>query len=137
MLERWVTLTLIVMLFFAAGSFFGKVALLRDTSPRVYFFEAIGTLTVFTTFVLFNREKIFPNFSVNYFGLLMGLTWGIGTILFIYVLKIGKLSVILPLTALYPGITVLLAVVFLKETLGPREIAGIVLALISGMLLAR
>jgi transporter family protein len=137
MIPSWLVLSFIVMFFFALGSFFGKLALLRDTSYRVYFFEAVGTLTVFATFVLLNRGKIFEGFSVNYWGLLMGLSWGIGTVIFIYVLAVGRVSIIVPFTALYPAITVLLAVIFLNESLGPRETLGIILAVVAGMLLAK
>lgn len=137
MMPKWLLLSFIVMFLIALGSFLGKVALLKDSSMRVYFFEAIGTLTVFTVFALINREAIFSNFSINPYGLLMGISWGVGTVVFLYALEIGKVSLIVPLTALYPAIAVILAVIFLGETLGPREIAGIALAIIAGMLLAK
>lgn len=137
MAERWIPLTLTVMVLFALGSFFGKAALIKDSSTRVYFFEAIGTLTVFSIFFFFKRAEITDNFWVNQYGLLMGLSWGIGTVLFIYVLQFGKLSIILPLTALYPAITVLLAILFLNESINLREIIGIMFAVMSGVLLAR
>jgi hypothetical protein len=74
-------MTLLALVCFSLGSFLGKVASFKDISYRVYFFEGVGTLTVFTTFVVWNRNAIFNNFSVNYPALLMGLSWGIGTIL--------------------------------------------------------
>ena len=67
----------------------------------------------------------------------MGLCWGIGTVLFIIALKDAKLSVTVPLTGLYPAITIILALVFLGEKLGAREITGVSLAVVSAMLLAR
>ncbi len=137
MIERWYLMTLLAIVCFALGSFLGKIASIRDIPHRVYFFEGVGTLTVFTTFVLYNRSAIFNNFSVNFPGLLMGLTWGIGTVLFIVALKYAKLAVLVPLSAVYPALTVLLALVFLGERLGPREIAGVVLAVISAALLAK
>jgi bacterial/archaeal transporter family protein len=136
-MERWYLLTLLALVLFSLGSFLGKVASIKDIPYRVYFFEGIGTLTVFTTFVIYNRSHIFNNFSVNYPGLLMGLSWGIGTVLFIVALKSAKLSIIVPLSAVYPALTVVLALVFLGEKLGPREIGGVVLAVISAALLAK
>ena len=137
MSSKLIVLSCVVIVLFALGSFFGKIALLKDTSYRVYFFEAVGTLTVFTLFTLLNRGEIFEGFNFNPFGLLMGLSWGVGTVLFIYVLHSGRASVIVPFTALYPALTVLLAMVFLKETLEPRELVGVVLAVVAGLLLAR
>jgi transporter family protein len=49
----------------------------------------------------------------------------------------GKASVVTPLAAVYPMITVILAVVFLGEKLVAVQIAGIALALIGGVLLSR
>jgi transporter family protein len=92
---------------------------------------------VFTTFVVWNRNAIFNNFSVNYPALLMGLSWGIGTILFIIALKYAKLSVLVPLSAVYPALTVVLALIFLGEKLGPREMAGVAFAVVSAALLAK
>lgn len=137
MLERWYLLTILATICFALGSFLGKLGAIRDIPHRVYFFEAIGTLTVFTTFVLFYKDTIFTNFSINYPALMMGLVWGTGTVLFILALKYAKLSVMVPLSAAYPAITVVLALIFLGERLGPREITGVVFAVISAGLLAK
>jgi len=137
MIERWYLLTIVATICFALGSFFGKLGSLKDIPHRVYFFEAIGTLSVFTTFVLFYRDTIFTNFSINFPALLMGLIWGIGTVLFILALKYAKLSVLVPLSAIYPALTVVLALIFLGERLGPREIAGVGFAVISAGLLAK
>jgi drug/metabolite transporter (DMT)-like permease len=58
-------------------------------------------------------------------------------VLFIAALKYAKLSVTVPLTAVYPALTVLLAFVFLGERLGPKEIAGVLMAIGSAALLAK
>ena len=47
------------------------------------------------------------------------------------------LSVSVPLTAVYPALTVILAFIFLGEKLSPREIAGVLLAIGSAALLAK
>ena len=73
MADRWYLATILVIVCFALGSFFGKIAAIRDIPYRVYFFEGVGTLTVFTIFVIYNRNTIFNNISVNVPGLLMGL----------------------------------------------------------------
>ena len=137
MSERWFIMILLAIVCFSFGSFFGKLASLKDIPYRVYFFEAVGTLTVFTTFVIYNRNTIFTNFAINIPALLMGLSWGIGTVLFIVALKYAKLSIVAPLSAAYPALTVVLALIFLGEKLDMREIAGIGFAIISVALLAK
>ena len=65
MAERWFLMILLAIVCFSFGSFFGKLASLKDIPFRVYFFEAVGTLTVFTTFVIYNRNTIFTNFAIK------------------------------------------------------------------------
>jgi len=137
MLERWFVLALLATTLFALGSFFGKIASNSDIPFRVYFFEGMGTITVLCMIILLKRNEIFSGFALNIPALLMGLSWGIGTVLFIIVLKDAKLSVIVPLTGLYPAITVILAFVFLGERLGVREVAGVSLAVVSAVLLSK
>ena len=136
MLERWYWLSIVVIFLWALGGFFGKVALKYHTPYRVYFFEAVGTLTVATVVLLLRWDEIFQDFSISIPALLMGLMWGVGTVLFIVALKYGKLSIIAPLTSTYPVITVILAIVFLKESLSLRESLGVFFAVLAAALLA-
>jgi drug/metabolite transporter (DMT)-like permease len=49
----------------------------------------------------------------------------------------GKASIVTPLAALYPVVSVPIAIGFLGEKVGPREATGIVLALVSVAMLSR
>jgi drug/metabolite transporter (DMT)-like permease len=51
-------------------------------------------------------------------------------------LRIGDLSIVSALTALYPAGTIILAAVVLKERVGAVQWAGLALALIAGGMLA-
>jgi transporter family protein len=136
-MKGWVIIGIFVMFLWGIGSFFGKIALFKDTPYRVYLFEGMGTLVVLAVFVLLKRGDIFTDFHINYPALLMGLSWGVGTVLFILALDSVRLSVFVPLTALYPAVTVLLSVAFLKEELELREAVGVFLAIISVLMLSR
>lgn len=137
MTDRWIILGILAIVLFGAGSLFGKIASENDIPSRVYFFEALGTLSVFTLFFVFKKSEILNNFSFNRHGLLMGLCWGLGTVMFITALDRSKLSVLVPLTALYPAVTILLAFLFLGEKLNMREIAGVTFALVALFLLVK
>ena len=136
-MERWFILGAVAIILFGLGSFFGKLASNSDISPRVYFFEAIGTLTVFTTFFFIKKAEILHNFSINYYAVAMGLCWGIGTILFIFALENSKISIISTLTALYPAVTIILAYIFLAERLDTKEIVGVLLAMAAIFLIVK
>jgi transporter family protein len=70
-------------------------------------------------------------------GVVAGSVNGLGTWLLFRSLEHGaKASVAVPLTALYPVVTVVLAFVFLAERLSAREWLGVVLAACGGALLS-
>jgi bacterial/archaeal transporter family protein len=70
-------------------------------------------------------------------GVLAGTVNGLGTWLLFRSLEHGaKASVAVPLTALYPVVTVVLAFVFLAERLSLREWLGVALAVCGGALLS-
>ena len=71
------------------------------------------------------------------FGLLAGLAGCVGTILFYQLLVREPASLVVPLTSLYPAVTVVLAAAFLHEELAATRIVGIVFALTAVFLLSR
>lgn len=56
--------------------------------------------------------------------------------LLLFGLRIGELTVMSVLTALYPAGTIILAAVVLRERIAPVQVVGLVLALIAAGMLA-
>jgi transporter family protein len=70
-------------------------------------------------------------------GFVTGILGGVGHIAFFHALGIGgKASVVAPVTALFPLITVILAVTLLRERMGTAQKIGLVLALVAIYLLS-
>ncbi len=68
---------------------------------------------------------------------LTGILGGTGNIAFFRALVVGgKASVVVPATALFPVVTVILALSFLKERLGRAQKAGLIIALVAIYLLS-
>lgn len=56
----------------------------------------------------------------------------VGNVAYYHALNVGgKASTVVPLTALYPLVTIVLAVIFLRERLNPVQLVGIALSLVS------
>jgi transporter family protein len=69
---------------------------------------------------------------------LTGTLGGLGNIAFFHALIIGGMaSIVVPVTALFPLVTVILAVILLRERVNLKQRLGLVLALISIFLLSR
>ncbi len=60
----------------------------------------------------------------------------VGLLLFLEALSKGPATVVVPLTALYPAVTVVLSRLFLKEALTWRHLVGLALALAAAWLLS-
>jgi transporter family protein len=61
----------------------------------------------------------------------------IGSILFMYALQKFPGSIVIPMTALYPAVSVVLAVLILKEDIKTINVIGIALAIVAGYLLSK
>ena len=61
-----------------------------------------------------------------------------GIVLFVFVLSHGgKASIVVPVTVMYPVVTIVLSVAILKEQITPTRGMGIIFALIAVFLLSR
>lgn len=70
--------------------------------------------------------------------LLTGTAAGVAaSILFMYALQKYPGSIVIPMTALYPAVTVVLAVLILREDIKVVNAVGIALAIVAGYLLAK
>ncbi|HVX67580.1 MAG TPA: DMT family transporter [Bryobacteraceae bacterium] len=70
-------------------------------------------------------------------GVLVGIVNGLGSwFLFVSLERGAKASIAIPLTALYPLVTIAFATLFLAETLSTRQWLGIALAVVAGAMLS-
>ncbi|MDX9788529.1 MAG: EamA family transporter [Desulfobacterales bacterium] len=133
MADLFIVLTLLL---WGIGAFIGKAVLKEATAISTYLLEAAGSLTVALLICLSFRKDFLSVFShFNGWGYLFGILWGVGTVTFIVALKYKPASIVVPLTALYPLITALLAVIFLGEAITLKTSAGIVCAIMAAILL--
>jgi transporter family protein len=69
------------------------------------------------------------------FALVTGICGSLGGIAFFFALGYGRASIVVPLSSLYPAITILLSLVFLDERPSLTQGIGIILALVASILL--
>lgn len=101
----------------------------------VYFLSALASFALAVTVFMLAGTPL-PRGRGLWAALVAGAFGGAGYVLFMKALKTGKASVVMPLTALYPAVTVVLAVAFLGERLTPVRAAGIALAILAAILLS-
>ena len=78
------------------------------------------------------RRYRLPFTGIQALAAVLGLFLGLGNFaLLAACASAGKASIVIPLTALYPAVSVPIAILFLGEKVGTRESVGILLALAS------
>ena len=84
-----------------------------------------------------SEERSKAHYSGIFWAFLTGILGGIGNIAFFEAMvKGGKASVVAPVTSLFPMVTVLLALIFLRERLGRTQWLGLALAFVAIYLLS-
>jgi transporter family protein len=135
-MKNWYLFSLATMVSWGVWGIFGKMASAQINA------KFLILISITTSFLLLWIIFLISGFEVEKKGpgiglaMLAGTAGSIGSIFFYLALKNGKASVVVPLTALYPLVTVALSFVFLKEHVSALNIIGIVLAMIASLLLA-
>ncbi len=135
-MPEWMQFSLLAIGLWGVVGLLQKLGTNRISAPSLLVWLTVGFLVLLP---LFMRE---PNlWAMSNLGVVIGTLAGVLNVmgswfLFASIEKGAKASVAIPLTALYPLVTVLLATVFLAETLTGLQWVGVLLALLSGAMLS-
>ncbi len=134
MLNDW---RLLIIIYLVLTGIWGVVAKVSATrlNPFTATFVGVTACWVVVSLASFSRLS-WDSKSGLAAAVACGLISGISAIAFYAALKNAPASVIMPLSSLYMVITAVLAYFFLGETLGLRQIAGIILGILAITLLA-
>lgn len=131
-MSRWLFLSILTVLFWGVWGFIPRKlgAMPAEQSQLI---STLGLLPVIAA-LAFGRTRLSGTRVARgcWLGFAAGIVGGVGTLFFYRMMSAGEsAATVVPLTSLYPLVTIVLAVVFLKEKLFGVQIAGIALALVS------
>ncbi len=130
-MQQWVIYSLLALVMWGIWGFLPKVALTQFKPESVLVWQGLGAAFSTLLFFLFSSSPL----QISSLGIIAGIGVGVfaflGSVFFIFALSAGKASAVVTLTALYPLITIFLAILFLGETLTLRMFFGIVFALLA------
>jgi bacterial/archaeal transporter family protein len=135
-MKDWLLPTLGALLFWGLWGFIPKLTtqFLAPSSAIVY--EVVGGLLLGV--VMLSRLQFQP--EVHPHGIALAITTGmlgfLGAFCFLTAVSRGPVTLVATVSALYPVVSVLLAISFLHEALTLRQGAGVILALIAMILIA-
>jgi transporter family protein len=135
-MKQWLLPTFGAFVLWGLWSFIPKITTRFVTPKSAILFEVAGGIIV--AIVVLVSAKFKPD--IHPIGATLALITGMlgfsGALLFLYAASKGPISLVSILSALYPVITVLLAVIFLKEVISLKQWLGIALGLASMILIA-
>jgi len=119
------------------GDFFAKVTSNAIGSySQIFFLALMLNLLSLVNFLFDKNGRKLPQFSLQTFlpTLLATFFAIIGTLLFFLAFSYGQISLIGPASSVFPAITAVLAILFLKEKISIKQIIGIG-SIVSGIIL--
>ena len=119
--------------------FFGKLALERGMRPTTIFLAEVfisAVCAIPLLLVVIRKRDSFPlHASWNTFGLVSGAGLALGLLFYYLALAKGPVSIVVPLTATYPAIPVLLGYLVLNERPSLLQWVGVILVVTGAILL--
>ena len=134
---NWLGFSLLALGLWGVWGFLGKVASQHLPSPAVYLLTISGHLVVVAFILVEGLGPVSwqPGGVVAAMG--SGIAMAVALLFFLKALAQGPALVVVPLTALYPAVTVVLSWLFLREALTLRHLVGLGLALAAVWLLSK
>ncbi len=135
-MDSWFFWTILAMITFGAWGFFPKLAVNYISPQSALIYQVIGGMLVGILGLAMLNFKPETHPTGILYALLTGIAGVLGTLFYYFAASRGQISIVVSLTALYPLITILLAVIFLHETLVLKQVLGLCFAVAAIVLLA-
>ena len=132
----WLVPAVAALLLWGIWGLFQKLATNQMPPRNVYLAGAMGAIAAVLAMLATSQFPLQVNTRGILFAVLAGICSSLGGFLFLRAVSRGNASVVIPFTALYPLITIILSFTILKEAITVKQGIGIALALISMVLLA-
>jgi bacterial/archaeal transporter family protein len=135
-MKPWFAYAVFTLIAWGLWGFFSKLASNHTRPRQTLLFQAVGVMTFALVVLALEHFKI--QWSPAGFGwsFAAGFINFIGFLAFFAAVEKGKVSTVITLSSLYPLVTIVLSILFLREKVSPREGLGIAFALFAGWLLA-
>lgn len=132
----WIWYALLGIFWWGLWGFLSKIGSDAASPFQMQILFTLGMIPVALAMLVQMRGKLDRNVGGITFGLLCGVVTGAGTIGYYAALRHQSASVVTPVTGLFPVLTVVLAVVGLRERLNKVQVGGMLLALAAIVILS-
>jgi transporter family protein len=134
---NWLGFALLALGLWGVWGFLDKVAAQHLPASAVYLLTVAGHLVVITYLIAEGLGPVTWHTGGVGAALGAGIAMAVALLFFLKALAQGPALVVVPLSALYPAVTVVLSWLFLREALTLRHLVGLGLALAAAWLLSK
>lgn len=136
MIELWIILALISLLFYGVAQVISKSALGNLSAPSYVFVATLFSMPIYVGLLIFHftfEEPLDAPIQYLVYGLLSAAFGHVGYYVFLEALKRGPVTIVGSITAAYPVMTVVVAITILGESLSVFQGIGVTIIL-AGMI---
>lgn len=130
-MKSWILPSFLSLMLYGCWGFLGAKASQFANAKTVFIISCTGSMMVAIMMGTFASSRIELSLHGVFFGLLTGLSTGLGTFMFMNALQRGPAIPIVMITALYPMVTVLLTFLFLNQSMTIKQICGVVFSMVA------
>ena len=130
-MKEWVLPTILTLLAWGLWAFLPKLAMRHIDPQSAIVYQALGGILVGLWVLItlkFRVEFNPPGFS---YSLVIGLLGFFGAFMYLVAVSKGPLTLVAPITALYPMLAIILGFIFLNEAISLKQGIGIAMSLVS------
>lgn len=128
-LPRWLAYALLCIVAWGSWGFVAKLGADRIAPGPLQILATVGSLPLALMAFLQLRMRLEKDGKGISYGIVNGVLSAIGLLAYYAAVSRGKVSVVGPVTSLFPLLTVILAFVFLRERLNGVQVVGVALSL--------
>lgn len=128
---RWLAYALLCILSWGMWGFVAKLGADRIAPGPLHILATAGTIPLALLAFFQLRMRLERDARGITYGIANGVLSGIGLLAYYAAASRGKVSVVGPVTSLFPVLTVALAFLFLRERLNRVQVAGVALSLVA------
>ena len=135
-LPKWLLYALLCVFCWGIFGFLAKLGSNQLAPRQMQILFTAGMLPLLAAAFLNAGRRVDTDRLGVLYGILNGVLAGLGGLAYFAAMEKGKASLVGPVTSLFPLLTVVLAVLILRERMNRIQIAGIVLGMISIVILS-
>jgi transporter family protein len=133
-MKAWMLPTLGVFICWGLWGFLPKITVKYINPKSAVIFEVLGGIVLAFIVTVVLKYQIATHPMGIFLAIVTGLVGFLGSLFFLYAVKNGPINVVVTLSALYPVLSIALAILILNEPITLKQGIGIIFALVAMVL---